>query len=213
MVRVAEPWMKWAAEVHRVEDLPIAIRRAAQAALTPPTGPVFLSLPMDLQSEIAELDLTKAKPLDIRVRPPVAALRQAAEVLGVARNPAILVGSRTTEADAVAELVAVAERIGAPVISESGTTHGRLGFPADHPLSAPGLPIWSPEVRARLADHDVILVAGMDLLRLYVYFEPSRAIPEHVKIVHIDQDPWQIGKITPSKSRDRRLESRPGRIG
>ncbi|HEY4312629.1 MAG TPA: thiamine pyrophosphate-binding protein [Pirellulales bacterium] len=197
MVRVAEPWMKWAAEVHRVEDLPIAIRRAAQAALTPPTGPVFLSLPMDLQSEIAELDLTKAKRLDVRVRPPVAALRQAAEVLGTAHNPAILVGSRTTEADAVAELVAVAERIGAPVISESGTTHGRLGFPADHPLSAPGLPIWSPEVRARLADHDVILVAGMDLLRLYVYFEPARAIPEHVKIVHIDQDPWQIGKNYP----------------
>ncbi len=168
MVRVAQPWMKWAAEVHRVQDLPTAIRRATQAALTPPTGPVFLSLPMDLQSEIAELDLTKAKPLDARVRPPVGALRQAAEVLGTARNPAILVGSRTTEADAVAELVAVAERIGAPVISESGTTHGRLGFPADHPLSAPGLPIWSPEVRARLADHDVILVVGMDLLRLYV---------------------------------------------
>lgn len=197
MVRVAEPWMKWAAEVHRVEDLPTAIRRAAQAALTPPTGPVFLSLPMDLQSEIAELDLTKAKPLDVRVRPPVDALKQAAQVLGAARNPAILVGSRTTEADAVAELVAVAERIGAPVMSESGTTHGRLGFPADHALSAPGMPIWAPEVRARLADHDVILVVGMDLLRLYVYFEPARAIPEHIKIVHLDQDPWQIGKNYP----------------
>ena len=197
MVRVVEPWMKWAAEVHRVQDLPTAIRRAAQAALTPPTGPVFLSLPMDLQSEIAELDVTPAKPLDAQVRPPLAALRRAAEVLGAARHPAILVGSRTTEADAVAELVAVAESIGAPVMSESGTTHGRLGFPADHPLYAPGLPIWSPEVRARLADHDVILVAGMDLLRLYVYFEPSRAIPEHIKIVHIDQDPWQLGKNYP----------------
>jgi benzoylformate decarboxylase len=197
MVRVAEPWMKWAAEVHRVQDLPTAIRRAAQTALTPPTGPVFLSLPMDVQSEVAELDLTRAKPLDARVRPPVAALRAAAEVLGSARNPAILVGSRTTEADAVAELVTVAELIGAPAMSESGTTHGRLGFPADHPQYAPGMPIWSPEVRARLADHDVILVAGMDLLRLYVYFEPARAIPEHIKIVHIDQDPWQLGKNYP----------------
>jgi benzoylformate decarboxylase len=197
MVRVAEPWMKWAAEVTRVQDLPTAIRRAAQTALTPPTGPVFLSLPMDVQSELAELDLTPAKPLDHRVRPPLAALRQAAQVLAAARNPAILVGSRTTEADAVAELVAVAEQIGAPVMSESGTTHGRLGFPADHPQYAAGLPIYSPEVRARLADHDVILVSGMDLLRLYVYFEPARAIPEHIKIVHIDQDPWQLGKNYP----------------
>ncbi len=197
MVRVVQPWMKWSAEVQRVQDLPTAIRRAAQAALTPPTGPVFLSIPMDVQSEIAELDTTRAKPLDVRVRPPVEALRRAADVLGSAKNPAILVGSRTTEADAVAELVAVAEHLGAPVMSESGTTHGRLGFPADHPLYAPGLPIWSPEVRTRLADHDVILVSGMDLLRLYVYFEPSRAIPEHVRIVHIDQDPWQIGKNYP----------------
>ena len=112
MVRVAEPWMKWAAEVSRVEDLPTAIRRAVQAALTPPTGPVFLSLPMDLQSELAELDLTPAKPLDHRVRPPVEALRRAAAVLAGAKNPAILVGSRTTERDAVGELVAVAEQIG-----------------------------------------------------------------------------------------------------
>ncbi len=59
------------------------------------------------------------------------------------------------------------------------------------------MPIWSPEVRARLADHDVIFVVGMDLLRLYVYFEPSRAIPEHIRIVHIDQDPWQLGKNYP----------------
>ena len=43
----------------------------------------------------------------------------------------------------------------------------------------------------------MILVVGMDLLRLYVYFEPARAIPEHIKIVHIDEDAWQIGKNYP----------------
>ncbi|HEY2839616.1 MAG TPA: thiamine pyrophosphate-binding protein [Pirellulales bacterium] len=197
MVRVIRPWTKWAAEVHRIEDLPTAIRRAAQAALTPPTGPVFLSLPMDLQSEIAELDLAPAAKLDPRVRPPLGALKQAAQVLSEAKNPAILVGSRTTEADAVAELVALADCWGAPVMSESGTTHGRLGFPADHPLYAHGMPIWAPEVRARLAQHDVVLVVGMDLLRQYVYFEPSRSMPEHLRIVHIDQDPWQLGKNYP----------------
>ncbi|HKD35423.1 MAG TPA: thiamine pyrophosphate-binding protein [Pirellulales bacterium] len=50
MVGVVRPWTKWAAEVERVEDLPAALRRAMQAALTPPTGPVFLSLPMDVQT-------------------------------------------------------------------------------------------------------------------------------------------------------------------
>ena len=198
MVRVARPWTKWSVEVDRVQDLPSALRRAIQTALTPPTGPVFLSLPIDLQSEMADgLEMTPAKPLDVRVRPPALALQQAAEALAGAKNPGILLGSRVQEADAVAELLAVAERLGAPAISESGTTHGRLGFPADHPLSALGLPLWSPEVRERLREFDVLLVVGMDLLRQYVYHEPARAIPEHVRLVQIDIDPWQIGKNYP----------------
>jgi benzoylformate decarboxylase len=197
MVAVARPWTKYAVEVQRLEDLPSALRRAMQTALAPPTGPVFLSLPVDLQAEMGELDLTPARPLDTRVRPPLAALRQAAEVLAGAQNPGILVGSRTVEADAVAPLVRMAELLGAPAMSESGTTHGRLGFPADHPLSAPGLPLWSPQVRERLAEFDVLLVVGMDLLRQYVYHEPARAVPEHVRLVHLDPDPWQLGKNYP----------------
>lgn len=197
MVRVARPWTKWAVEVERIEDLPSAVRRAVETALAPPCGPVFMSLPMDLQSEQADLDLSPAAPLDCRTRPPLAALDRAARLLAEARNPGILVGSRVVEQDAVAELVALAERLGAPAISESGTTHGRLGFPADHPLYGQGLPLWSPEVRQRLDEFDVLLVAGMDLLRQYVYHEPSRAIPEHIRLVHLDEDPWQLGKNYP----------------
>ncbi|MDZ4779677.1 MAG: thiamine pyrophosphate-binding protein [Planctomycetia bacterium] len=197
MVSVARPWTKWSAEVDRVEDLPSALRRAIQVALTPPTGPVFLSIPIDVQREEAELDVTVPARLDARVRPPLEALRRAAEVLAAAKCPGILAGSRVVERSATQELVAIAERLGAPAISESGTTHGRLGFPADHPLYGQCLPLWSPEVRERLAEFDVLLVCGMDLLRQYVYHEPSRAIPEHIRLIHLDEDPWQIGKNYP----------------
>src|SRR5439155_5921093 len=135
--------------------------------------------------------------LDTRIRPPVEAMRKAAELLIAADNPAILAGSRVTERDAMAELVGVAELLGTPVITESGTTHGRLAFPSDHPLNGQGLPLWSPDVRQRLAEYDVLLVVGMDLLRQYIYFEPSRPIPEHIQLVQIDEDPWQLGKNYP----------------
>jgi len=198
MVSVARPWTKWAVEVDQVTDLPMILRRAVQTALTPPTGPVFLSLPMDLQMEISDaLDLTPIQLPDCRVRPPVEALGRAIDVLSSAKNPGILAGSRVTERGATSALVAVAERLGAPVISESGTTHGRLAFPSNHPLYGQGLPLWSPEVRERLDEFDVLLVTGMDLLRQYVYHEPSRAIPEHIRLVHIDEDPWQLGKNYP----------------
>ena len=198
MVEVTRPWTKWSVEVDRVEDLPSAMRRAMQIALTPPTGPVFMSIPVDVQTALAEeLELTPPRLPDRRVRPPYAALERAADMLLSATNPAILVGSRVQEADAVDELVQLAERLGAPVISESGTTHGRLGFPCDHPLYAQGLPLWSPEVRERLNEFDVLLIIGMDLLRQYVYYEPARAIPEHIRLIHLDEDPYQLGKNYP----------------
>lgn len=198
MVEVARPWTKWAAEVQRVEDLPAAVCRAAQTALTPPTGPVFLSLPIDVQREAADHVERRSIHLpDSRVRPPEGAIKQAAAVLAAAGSPAILAGSRVAERNATAELVAVAERLGAPVLSESATSHGRLAFPPAHPLYGQSLPLWAPEVRDRLAEHDVLLVAGMDLLRQYVYFEPARAIPEHIRLVHLDEDPWQLGKNYP----------------
>ncbi len=198
MVEVARPWTKWAVEVERVEDLPSAMRRAIQTALTPPTGPVFLSLPVDVQTaEIEQFDLMPMSLPNRRVRPPLEALSRAADVLLSARNGAILAGSRVQEADAVDELVRLAERLGIPVISESGTTHGRLAFPCDHPLYAQGLPLWSPEVHERLKSHDVLFVVGMDLLRQYVYHEPAQAIPEHIRLVHLDEDPYQLGKNYP----------------
>jgi benzoylformate decarboxylase len=195
MVEVTRPWTKWSCEVQRVQDVPIAVRRAVQTALTPPTGPVFLSLPIDVQMEVAgELDMSPIRLPNARVRPPAEAIQQAGKLLASAKSPAILAGSRVTERGAMTELVAVAEALGAPVITESGTTHGRLAFPSDHPLNGQGLPLWSPEVRERLNEHDVLLVVGMDLLRQYIYFEPSRPIPEHIKLVQIDEDPRQIGK-------------------
>lgn len=197
-VAVTRPWTKWAIEVQRLEDIPTAVRRAVQTALTPPTGPVFMSLPIDIQLEAADdLDLTPPHVPDRRVRPPLEALHKAADILALAQNPAILAGSRVTEADAVDELVTLAERLGAPVLAEQQTSHGRLPMPADHPLYGGTLSLWAPDIRQRLADFDVILAVGLDVLRLYIYREPARPIPEHARLIHLDADPWQIGKNYP----------------
>ncbi len=197
MVNTVRPWTKWAAEVQRLADLPSAVRRAVQTAMTPPTGPVFLSIPLDLQTERGELDLTPPRVPDVQVRPSLESLRRAADVLATAKRPGILVGSRIQEADAVAELVAVAERLGAPVMHEAMVSHGRCSFPSDHPLAAAPLPFWSPEVREYLEEFDVLLLAGIKALQQYIYHEPSRPIPEHIRLVQIDDDGWELGKNYP----------------
>lgn len=197
-VAVARPWTKCAVEVHRVQDVPNAVRRAVQTAMTPPTGPVFLSLPLDLQLEQAE-------GLDVRppclslggARPARDALERGADILTAARHPAIVAGGRVLEGGAVGELVALAETLGAPVFSEATTMHGRLPMPADHPLYAGALPLWSPDVRKALQPFDTILVVGANLFRLYIHHEPANPLPEHVRLVHLDVDPRQIGKNHP----------------
>ena len=80
--------------------------------MTPPTGPVFLALPLDVQMGRgrSRLGLDAAAIARLPRAPADRSLRQAAVVLADAQNPGILVGSRICEADAVAELVAVAER-------------------------------------------------------------------------------------------------------
>lgn len=111
MLGVVRPWTKWAVEVQRVEDIPSALRRAMQMALTPPTGPVFLSIPLDLQTASAEMDLTLSDPPDPELLPSATAIQRAADVLLSAERPGILVGSRVIEHGAVSELVAVAEQL------------------------------------------------------------------------------------------------------
>ena len=198
LVSVARPWTKWSAEVQRAADIPSAVRRAVQVALTPPTGPVFLSLPIDVQrEELSQADLAGPCVIDRRVRPSVESLQRAAAALGRAKRPVILAGSRVTEANGWRELAQIAETWGAPVFAENTTAHGRLPMPADHPLYAGILPYWSPEVRERLAEFDVALAVGLNVLRLYIHQEPERPLPEHLRLVQMDCDAWQIGKNYP----------------
>ncbi len=196
MVQTVRPWTKWACEVARPADLPRALRRAVRAALTPPTGPVFLSLPLDVQMEQVEVDLTPGLPLATEFRPAVDAVKQAAAVLASAARPVVLAGSRVTEAGAISGLVRLAECLGAAVYAESGTSHGRIPFPTDHPLAAGNLPLWSPEVNKLLAPHDVVVAVGMNVFRQYLYHEPP-PLPPGIKLIHIDQNPLELGKNYP----------------
>ena len=81
LVPIAQPVVKWAVEVNRIEDLPRILRRAAKVATTAPTGPVFISLPGDILNDEAAIDLGAVTRVDTAVRPSDAALEQLAKRL------------------------------------------------------------------------------------------------------------------------------------
>lgn len=202
MVSVARPWTKYADEARSPDEVATLTRRAIQRALTPPRGPVFLSLPLDTQMLPCsnDVDLSPPTRIDPRMRPARDAVMQCVKVLRGAKRPAILAGSRITERGAVDFLVRVAELFGAPVFSEPGNTHGRLPFPSNHPLYGQMLPLWSPEIHARLEKYDAIMCVGLDVMRQYVWFEPQRPLPKTAALIHVDDSPGELGKNYPLAS-------------
>lgn len=188
---IARPFVKWSAEVTRLEDMPLMLHRAAKIALSPPTGPVFLSLPNDVMSRRAKIDLGRPNRVPPRVRADRDAILAAAAMLANAKNPMIIAGDSVSQSRAHAELVAVAEMLGAPVYLEGEPTTN--GFPTRHKLFRSHLVRSGPVIRNVLEQHDVVFSAGADLFTLTL---PSQTypVPDSCRIVHMDDDAWQLGK-------------------
>ena len=102
LVPIAQPLVKWAVEVNRIEDLPRIMRRAAKVALTPPTGPVFISLPGDILNMEAAIDLGECTRVDAATRPSDGALEQLAARLAAAERPVIVAGHEIVASAAIA---------------------------------------------------------------------------------------------------------------
>ncbi len=189
--RIAQPLVKWSHEVRRIEDLPRAIHRAAKTALAPPTGPVFLSLPGDVLNASADIDLGAPTRIAPRTRGDADAIARAATLLARAERPVILAGDAVPQSDALAELVALAETLGAPVYDEGMAS--RTMFPSNHALYRGNFARLPAVIRGILQGHDLLVSIGADLFTLSLPGQ-AESVPEGVKIVHLDTDPWEIGK-------------------
>jgi benzoylformate decarboxylase len=191
LVPVAQPLVKWAVEVTRAVDLPRIIHRAAKIALTPPTGPVFLSLPGDVLDEALELDMGRPVRVDAAARPSDATLAQIVELLASAKRPAILAGQELAMRDAFAEATRCAELLGAAVYGSS--IPYSAPFPAEHAAYMGAFTRQQPQVRKALEQHDALLVLGADLLRMSVY-SPVEPLPPELKVIHISERAPELGK-------------------
>jgi benzoylformate decarboxylase len=191
LVPVAQPLVKWAVEVARAADLPRIIHRAAKIALTPPTGPVFLSLPGDVLDETVEIDLGRPVRVDGAVRPTDATLEKVATMLAAAQRPAILAGQELASRDAFAEAAQLAELLGAAVYASSIPYSAQ--FPTAHPAFMGALTRQQKQVRATLEAHDLLVVLGADLLRMSVY-SPVEPLPPGLPVIHISERATELGK-------------------
>ena len=191
LVPIAQPLVKWAVEVTRLRDLPRIVRRAAKVATTPPTGPVFISLPGDVLNEQEALELGTPTRVDTAGRPSDAALDRLADRLLAARRPLIVAGHEIATSGALGEAAAVAELLGAPVYQQ--TVCDGAHFLSEHPAFMGALTRDQREVRDTLSTCDLMFCIGSDVLRMSVYSDVD-PMPDGLAVVQIGLRDREMGK-------------------
>ncbi|HSF30458.1 MAG TPA: thiamine pyrophosphate-dependent enzyme [Candidatus Tectomicrobia bacterium] len=196
LIPLMRMYAKWTWEPRTIKDLVTATRRALKVAMTPPTGMVFLSLPMDVLYGEGEAELWTTPSTPTRLRADRAALDQAATLLLRAKNPIVVVGDDVGASDALAEAATVAELLGARVFTD--TFPGRTDFPSDHPLYQGILVRSQPAVRAILEQADLMFALGAEV---FPFSLPSEVepVPANLTIVHMHSDPWEVSKNYPAR--------------
>lgn len=191
LVPIAQPLVKWSFEVTRIEDLPRIVRRAAKIAMTPPTGPVFISLPGSILDDEAEIDFGFPTRINASNRPSDETLQELADRLLCARSPVIIAGRELANRDVFAEACELAELLGAAVYQEPVPYNAR--FPVTHAACMGDLTRNQKKVRQTLEQHDLLLCLGADLLRMSP-MSTVEPLPPGMPVMHISERDWELGK-------------------
>jgi acetolactate synthase I/II/III large subunit len=191
---VMAPFTKWAAAVPRPERAAELVRAAIRHAISTPPGPVHLEIPADVLGVEVDDIAVYAETQFARLPGPRAgadpeAVAAAATVLRSASKPVIVAGNGVLLSGAEAELVAVAEALGAPI----ATTMGGKGTVVDsHPLSLGVVGRYSRKVANDvLTEADVVLVVGSRMGGLAT--DGWKRPRPGATVVHIDADPSILG--------------------
>jgi acetolactate synthase-1/2/3 large subunit len=179
------PLVKWTARAESAGDIPGLLAEAWRRAQTPPAGPVFLEIPVDLLT--GETDVPRVDELDARPGvPPTPDVSEAATLLAAAERPVIWAGGGVLRSGAWGELRSVAERLGAAVAT---TYMGKGAFPEDHPLSI-GSACDEAAFQDAICAADVLLCVGTEL---GAETTGQYSLRPGGRIVQIDIAPERIG--------------------
>ena len=191
LVRIASPAVKWAQEVASADQLPVLVRRAFHDSIAAPTGPVFLSFPMDVMEQMSTVGIAEPSVIDRRsVAGSLDVL--AAYLAGIEPGRlAIIAGDEVDGSDAAPEVVRLAEMLGAPVYGSSWPSH--IPFPTSHPLWAGNPPTKAVEIAEHFRPYDAIFALGGKSLITILYTE-GPAVPPGCQVFQMSADVRDLGR-------------------
>ncbi len=158
------PYVKFAIEPARAEDVPAAIARAYYVAMQPPCGPTFVSVPIDDWTHPTQP--IEARSVSRELGPDPAAMTALAKAIAASKHPALVVGPGIDRAEAVELMVRVAEKVRAAVWVSPFSA--RCSFPERHPLFAGFLHASPAQLSDALREHDLVVVIGAPVFTFHV---------------------------------------------
>lgn len=190
LAAMAAPVTKWSTEVRDADEMDEVMRRAFKIANDPPYGPVFVSLPINVMEQDTA-NGPKAPGRAFRTGSPDASgIAEAAALLLRAARPLIVVGDEVGRAGAVAELVTLAERVGAPVWFEG--IRGHVSFPSSHSHARTALPFDAAAIRKTFADADLVLLVGGAFFE-EVWFTEGSPFPAGARVIQLETSARPLG--------------------
>ncbi len=195
-VDVPKPFVKWSHEPPRAADVPLALAQAIHHASLSPSGPAFVSIPMDdwlVDIEPGDYVRQISRTVTGRSEPGAEQIQALASRLREARNPVFVAGPNIDASggwDAALELV---ESQHLPVWASPATGGNRIGFPESHPaFQGVLLPAVGP-IGLTLAEHDLVLVAGSSVFPYYPNI-PGDLLADGTELVMITSDPDEAAR-------------------
>ncbi|MCA6109497.1 benzoylformate decarboxylase [Bradyrhizobium cenepequi] len=159
-----QPYVKWAVEPARPEDVPGAIARAYYIAMQPPCGPTFVSVPVDDWNRPTQP--LEAREISREIGPDPTAMKALVAALAESKHPALIVGPAVDRAQAVDLMVKVAEK--AKALVWASPFSARCSFPERHPQFAGFLHASPGQLSEALRDHDLVVVIGAPVFTFHV---------------------------------------------
>jgi benzoylformate decarboxylase len=179
------PWVKWAYQPARAQDVPGAIMRAYATALQPPAGPVYVSIPLDDWDQPA-LGEAVVRSVSSRYSPDPDRVALFAERIRRSKNPVLIYGPEIERAGGWDAGIKFAERLKAPVYLAS--LADRASFPQTHPQFRGMAPFAIGPLSQKLRGHDLIIVVGAEVFRYYP-FVAGDYLPAGAELLQVTNDP------------------------
>lgn len=192
-VALFEPFCKRSVQAASVEEVPNLLATSLQLAASGRPGPVHVAIPQNLQAETARAWAPVPVCAPAKARPGSAEVDELAGRIATCRRPAILAGHGVLRSRAAPGLVALAERLGAPVAtSRSGI--GAIG--TGHALSVGMLGFYGAETaRAAVGQADLVLVLGCALGEQTTFGWRADLFAPEAELVQVDADPAQLNRV------------------